>query len=64
MSQYKYLVSYNLKTQSGADGFGEAQITTKRKLDTYEAISETREVIKSDNNLQKVIILNIIPLKG
>lgn len=55
------LVSYNFMDETGKNGFRDATIKfDKRLLLTPELIERIRKQIKEENNLKKVIILNVL----
>ena len=56
--KYSYLVSYKSGIYEG-----DIEIVSPYKLDSYEKLNETREIIKAKTGHNTVVILNIILLK-
>ena len=61
--KYYYLVAYMYKTYAGIS-FGDIEIISKYKLDSYDKLTETRNVIanKKQLNVEDIVILNVILL--
>ncbi len=56
---FKYFVSYAYNK-----GFGNLEIVTNYKIQTFKDIKSITEKIEEDGNLKDVLILNFIELKG
>lgn len=61
---YKYFVSYFFNT-SGSWGFGvgNAEITRKNKITTYEEIREISNELETQEEIKQVSIINYILLE-
>ena len=63
IKKYYYLVAYMYKTYTGIS-FGDIEIISKYKLDSYDKLTETRNIIanKKQLNAEDIVILNVILL--
>lgn len=60
--KYRYFVSYHVATSDGGSGFGDCVIARKKKIEDYNDLKAIADLLKKENNLWVVTILNFILL--